>query len=386
MPETIQVAVNGRVYTGWRRVRVNRSLDAASGSFALMTKPHEVQASGGDLPWEIKPGDRIEISLANPKALLLTGYVDQLEARLDAGTRALAVAGRDLTADLVDCAAPWEPGEHRNISLEGLARLVCKPFGIVPIVDLHEKPGIAVALSAVAGGSGGAAGDFVSKKFPVFRIDPGETSWSVIERACRLRGALAFADPTGTIRIEPPSDKVQSDPLREGQNLLAAFSRYRHESRFSSYTVLGQAAGDDETWGESAAHIKGYAEDPEILRHRPHVSLSHDPVTPDSANRLAEWDGAIRAARSSRVNVKVPGFRAFGSPDVWRVNRLVRAVIESVGVRGTLRVASVSLQLDENGAETTELGLARPDAYQPEPVLDVSAEPFSGVKGKGWSE
>lgn len=361
MTEQLRCIVNGQIYSAWKKIRITRRLDSASGSFTLETEPQEVQATGGDLPWKIKPGDRITLDLGPVGSNLLVGYVDASEARLENGKRSLSIVGRDLTADLIDSSAPYAGGELRNHDLFDLAGYVCEPLGIIPFVEAS------------------------SRAFPIFRINPGETGWQVLDRACRQRAALAFGDRNGQLRITRfESEERAPVNIIEGQNVLKAAARYRHDERFSEYLILGQANGSDESWGRETAEISGKAEDPEVLRPRRLVQVAYDPVTPESASQLAEWNAAIRAARSSRVAVTVPGWRMTPDSGPWDVGLLTRGVIPSIGVRSELRVAMVSFVMDELSRQRVDLELVRPDAYIPEPVLSFTAEPFTEQKGQGW--
>ena len=106
-PDELTVEANGRAVAGWKSIEIQRRLDAASGSFRLEIQHVE--------PWPITAGGEVRIFIGGD--LVVTGYVDTVEASISRDSTSLVVSGRDRTEDLVDCAVPESPTELARVTL-----------------------------------------------------------------------------------------------------------------------------------------------------------------------------------------------------------------------------------------------------------------------------
>lgn len=338
----ISLRVGGKRYAGWKSVRVMRGIECVSGSFDLSVSDRWQADSA---PWPIRKGDECELFIG--AETLITGYVDAREPAYGPEEHSLSVAGRDRTGDLVDCSALLKTWEFLNVPVLTLAKRVAEPFGI----SVTLSPGLQVPP-------------------PLAKVtaDPGDTAFEVIERACRMAGLLAVADGRGGLLLTRPGRGRAATELVEGQNILAASSREDASGRYARYVVMGQHAGADETFGESAARVQATARDAgERRTARVLVIRPEGNVTPAHAKRRAEWEATVRAARGDTVTVTVQGWtQADGS--VWPVNALVRVRSPRIDVDGDLLICQAVYGADEGGT-TTQLTLRRPDAFQPEPVV-----------------
>ena len=96
--------INDKIYTGWKRVRVQRSLDQIAGTFTVgfQTKKNWRQPWKATYP-DIQRGDAVEVHLYMNKVLV--GWVDNVDSKYDPNQIAFSCSGRDVTGDLVDCSA-----------------------------------------------------------------------------------------------------------------------------------------------------------------------------------------------------------------------------------------------------------------------------------------
>lgn len=342
---TVKLRVNGREFAGWKSARVTRSIEAVSGSFDLEVSD---RWSAGVDPWPIEKEDVCSLLIGDDT--LITGFVDKRSASYDANEHSISVSGKDKTAALVECSAYLSQWEFKNIHLQSFASKVCEPFGIT--VVLHAALGQA-AIPRVA----------------KLSVDPGDTAFEAIEKACRISGVLAISDGAGRLMLARPGTARASTELVEGQNILAASSTSDASQVYSQYIALGQRKGTDEDNGASVARAKGRAEDPGVLRTDRILLLRPEgSVTTEQANKRAQWEATVRAAQAETVSVTVQGWtQANGA--LWPINARVNVRSPFLGVEGEMLITQATYSLDDRTGTTTHLELKRPDAFTPEPVI-----------------
>jgi prophage tail gpP-like protein len=142
--------------------------------------------------------------------------------------------------------------------------------------------------------------------------------------------------------------------------------------RFSTYRVLAQQAGTDDTYGTAAAHITATAEDSGVKRRRALVVVDEDQVDIAGCQRRGQWERNIRAARALTVNVRVQGWTHAGG--LWQPNLLVQLTTPTAHLDRQLLVRDVDLVVDERGTYT-ELVLTPPEAYTLQPPPPAKESP-----------
>ena len=318
----VGVLVDGMRYSGWSRVRVERSIERISAAFEVVSSDRWAQDKSAP---RVRPGDRCVVMLGDEP--LMDGHVDEVSIGYDATRHEVALQGRDATGDLVDCAA--ETKQWSGLTLGRLAEEICAPFG-VRVTD--------------------EVGD--TAPFRRLKTEPGETAFELLERAARLRGALLVSDARGGLVITRAGARRAPTALVLGKNVLEASARFSHAGRFSTYTVLGQQPGDDFVSAESAAHVSATAADERITRHRPTVLIAEDPVDAAAARARAEWHRNIAFGRSLALRITVAGWQH--ADGIWQTNELVRVDDDFLGVRNAwwLIVATAFVR-DEQGTRCT---------------------------------
>lgn len=341
MPEVV-LKTRGQAFGGWEEIRVSRSMEAVAGSFDLAVSSRRA--------WPVRPGDSCELWLAGEQ--VLSGWVDRAEAQIDSAQHRVSVTGRDATADLVDCAPLDSPGEWIGTGLVRIATDIAAAFGV------------SVASNVDAG-----------EPFPIFGLQPGETAWEAIERACRLRQVLALTDGQGRLVLTGPSTERTAYDLELGQNVLSARATLDLSERFHRYRVRGQhpaLAGFDEL---AIAEPEGEARDFGVRSSRGLEVIAEGALTAEIAAERAAWEATWRAARSASFTVRTAGWQQGGDHGpLWPLNRLVRLRAPQLGVDGTLLIAGVTYTLSEATGSETELQLARRDAWVPRRELEEDGD------------
>lgn len=340
----VVLRVNGREYAGWKSARVMRGIESAAGSFELTV------SEKGAAAWPIADGDECSVLVAGE--VVLTGYVDAREAALSAGEHSVSVSGRDRAGDLVDSSAVLTTWEFSRTPVLEVARKVAAPHN--------------VTITLGAGTAVPPVPDKVS-------VDPGDTAFEVIERACRTANLLAVSDGRGGLTLMRPGSVRAGTAIIEGQNMLSIRASRDSSGRYRKVVVRGQSSGTDLLSGKQAAAVQASAEDANVTRAgRVLLVRPEGAVTTGAAKRRAQWETAVRAARALSLTVSVQGWTQ-GDGKLWPVNALVRVVSPTLDVDGEFLVGQATYTLDSSGTRT-EFQLREPGAYTPEPVIPKKAK------------
>ncbi|MFN3883276.1 MAG: phage baseplate assembly protein [Rhodocyclaceae bacterium] len=345
-----QLLVGGTLYTGWKQMAAVRQIDAIAGGFELeLTERWDGQA----VRWPIYSGDTCELRLGGDT--VVSGYVDNRPRSITKDSHRVTVRGRDRTGDLVDCSAVHEPDEWTGLDLLGLARILAKPFGVTVSADVD-----------------------VGARFDPFKLQPGESAFEAIERACRMRAVLPMSDGKGGLLLTRAGSGRSASAIVQGENLLSAEADDDWTQRFNHYTVKAQSTSllADDAYG--ASRIRGEATDRGVNRHRPYLVIAEGVADTTAARERAMWEAAVRAGRAVTVTAVVQGWRQADGA-LWPLNGLCPVKIPSLDIDDTLLITALRFTYGAQGS-TTEISMTRPDAFRLIPEIP------KGKKGTGMPE
>lgn len=350
MPDELVLELGGLSFSGWERAQVKRSIETACGAFALDVS--DENASGAPF-WPVRPGTACNLRVGED--LVLVGYVDSARRELGPETHRLSAEGRDKAADLVDCTAMNEPGEWWGLTALELVSELAAPFDVPVDAQVAD----------------------VGEPFVRFALQPGESAWEAIERACRSRGFLVSGNGQGGITLtQPGALGVAGVVLAEGENVRGAVLEYNASGRFRTYLVRGQQGATLDLAPEECAAVEGRAEDLGARPGRTLVIQADGPFDLAIAQQRAAWEATVRYARSARVTVRLAGWRERPDGALWSPNRLVDVRMPKLGITGRMLVTAVALSKGGEGEGTqAELELAWPDAFLPEVELNPEKDP-----------
>ena len=331
------LSIGGIRYGEWTELEIQRSVEALAPSFSFTL-------SGGR-PGRLQPGQRCKVDVDG--RLLITGYIDDVEPSYDATAHTVTIRGRGKTGDLVDCSA--KAGKIRRSTLAQIAADLCLPFGIL-VSDLAQA----------------------SKRFSEFTVDKGETVFDALHRAARMRGVLLASNEEGDLVITRTGTERAPGSMERGKNILKARGAFSWRDRFSEYTVIGQAASNDNTWGPAAGGQKGVVRDAGVDRHRPLTILAEEGEGAKAFHDRAHYERNVRFGRSARITYTVAGWGAGGT--LWKPNTLVAVRDDYTGLDGEMLIAKVTFRKGAGGT-LAELELTWPEA------LDVLEIPEKKLKG-----
>lgn len=341
MNDNVTLRVNGREWNGWTSVRIGAGIERLARDFSVeITRQWPGDEGITTLQPRIKNGSKVEVLIGDER--VITGWVEATPVRYDARSVSTGIAGRSLTADLIDCAA--EPTQFNGRSLVQIAQALAAPFGI-EVVNSGAPSGV----------------------IPDVQPDHGETVIEVINKILGQQQALAYDDPHGRLVIGGIGSTRAHTALVLGENILSCDTEKSIRERFSVYQVAGQRAGNDDDFGEATTTaLRARTEDAFIARYRPMYIRQTGQATGAGCIARADFEARQRAARTDETTYVVQGWRQ-GNGTLWQPNQRVIVFDPVCGFDNTeLLVSEVTFTQDQNGT-LTEIRVGPPDAYLPEP-------------------
>lgn len=351
MAEEVELEVDDVAYGGWLRGEVRLGIEELAHSFSL----EYVTEMRGGVQRPIHGQDVCRVLIDGQG--VMEGYVFQPREYEDDTSYQLSVAGRSVTADLVDCnttAGPW-----RNAKLETIAQAICEPFDIR--VDMRATTEVA------------------NRRFDSFAVQRGEKAFEALARAARRRGLLMTTE-NGILVFNQAGAYSTRTQLERGVNILSREFLEDWSQRFSPISFRGQTRATRDTYGDASAIIRNQVEDPGVIRYRPQVIQQGDIEGTSDLGVAAIHQRNRQGALSERLVLRVPGWLTDEGKH-WRPNTLVR-VRDRAGERDfkTLLVAEViySFDAEDRKGRMVHLVFTRPEAFD---MVDYPARRV----GDGWT-
>ncbi|EJX5188320.1 baseplate protein, partial [Salmonella enterica] len=317
MMNNVELKVDGKIFSGWTSVTVNRSIETMAGYFDLGVN---VQTST-DLS-SLAPGKPFTLSIDGQT--VITGYTDGRRRQMGADSMKITIAGRDKTADLIDCAAIYKGGQWKKRTLEQIARDLCQPYDVAVRWELTDAESAA--------------------PFTSFTLDHSETVYEALGRAARARGVLITSNAAGDL-VFTRADESHSDRLVLGENLLSVDFDEDYRDRFSEYTVKGHGRSNgkvgDTVDARTIASQKGTATDSSITRYRPMIILADSKIDAQNATARALREQRRRLAKSVTFEAQLDGWTR-SNGQIWMPNILAEIDASKFAIQtGPLLVSKV---------------------------------------------
>ena len=353
----IKIKTNGREFTSWTNVVINRSLDSVCGTYEVSV------IDTGELSLKrlnIKMGDVVEVLIDDN--VIITGYIEDINPSYTKTEHKITIGGRAKTGDLVDCSFPSKLRDWKQQTILAIITSICNEFNIDVVVD--------VALQSA-----------VAKKID-FTANEGETAFEAIRRLS-INGAFRMVTSTkGELALVQSGNRKATTKLQKGINILEGNLIQSNKERYSDYKVKG--AGSSGIFSSLVKTTTPSAEavDSGITRSRPLTILTEINTEIGSAIDRANWERALRAGNSRLLNYMVQGWvQKDGTP--WDINTLVDVEDDILSVNGRFLIQGVSFILDPRSGTTSNLTLCSPEKYKLE--ADIKAiETASDGSGSGF--
>jgi prophage tail gpP-like protein len=254
----------------------------------------------------------------------------------------LRVVGRDLSGDLIRCAALHQAGQGRKVKIDRIIADVLKPFGI----------GLDVAAD-------------VGPAITDFKVGQGETCLEVIARAARLQGLLAIRSESGGVQLTKAGTNRFDGVIRRGWNVVSMEGIGSDEQRFSEYRVYGQSNPTADF--DQARALKAVAKDAGITRYLPTIIGGDGNVTQAELQRLVDHTMRVRRGHAMGFRYVVEGWTFKGKP--WPINQRVLIEDPVAGLNGVeWLIASAKATVDVEAGDVTELIVRPIEAYDSVPL------------------
>lgn len=326
---SIQVAGGGR-WTAFEEIAVKAAYDEAARSFTFLVAA-ELGASATNAIFHV--GARVSI-FANSD-LLLKGFVDRKQPRIDAKSAIISVSGRSSSGDLVDGAAEHKTGSFKNKDPKEIADEISSEY---------SETGFETDQSLL--------------KVDQYQLTPGESVFRCVEKLCRQQGMTLYGTPEGKIKITKAGSERHAGGLIEGQNLLTGTADHNGSNRHSKYTVRGQRPFDH---GIENLEIESVIKDSGVDRHRPVIIVQDEDTTKKRAKDRAKNRRDRAAGDALKATIDTQGFRDEGGV-LWTPGKLVWTESPFLDIAQDMLIESVTYRQDSKGSIAT-LQLTDPRSY-----------------------
>ncbi|WP_028294292.1 phage baseplate assembly protein [Oceanobacter kriegii] len=340
--------IDGKLYTGWKRVAVSRGLEMGPHQFEVEAAP-DLDAAAGI--FAIEDGMAVEVFVDDD--LVTTGYVDDVDVAYDHRSSSVTVRGRSKLGDLADCSTTGQQVKQGQ-TLLSVAQKVCQPFDISVSVDSSASSAANQAFKATD-----------------LALDAGQPVWEFLEELARVRGVMLVSTAAGGLLITRAGTGKAAVALELGSNILAAKGSRSHRSLFSEISVTGQQpAFLSSDTGATSQPLASEAGD--ATRYRPSVLFSDSPSDAANCQAQAKHRRRIGYGRSRQVIYTVQGWRQTDGGNIWQPNQLVQINDSRNHMSNATRlITEARLLMDSRSGRTTEL------TVMPSEAFDLLAQPES---------
>ncbi|WP_336488820.1 hypothetical protein [Methylobacterium nigriterrae] len=320
--------------------------------------------------FRLKPGDRVDITLAGEEALI-GGYIIARQTAYDGSRHAVEVSGYG-KAELITRASidtktqNGQPGgQYRGYTLSAIANAVLKPYSMK--FQLQDPP------------------EGADEPFPNVVVRTGESPFELIARLANQRAVRLSAGKDGTIIGTGASKSGSLIRFVEGQNILAARCSMS-DPGVSEVIANAQRPGSDQEFGRKAAEVKakGSADGGPSTSTR--IIMAEMPLSPKEAALRADMEVQQIAATQLRVSVTYAGWLRPGIGGLWDLQKdwvIVRSpmLFPNKGGELELKLWGYSYQQDAQGGSQTTVDLVNEMAFSARyrSANDTSQLPNMGI-------
>jgi prophage tail gpP-like protein len=340
----VAIKIGGQSFTGWDEVTIEMAIDNCADGFSLSAA---YDPDRRDLAAAFRNGIFNTCTITIDGEAVLTGRVMKLDAESGPDDRTIKVEGMSSTGPLVDCSIDGEL-EFSGLTLAGICRKVCAPFGIAIRADSDTE-----IIDFAKAEYGQGAFDFLNSLASPrnFFLNSSYTGQLIISSAAKLLSLPVAAS------------------LIEGQKpILSVSTSNNGQLRFSSYKVASQFAGLEDVVDE--------ATDPSVPLYRPHLIVEDEAaIAPDvmTAAQAKAFAKKTRTAARTRTMAFASSFQARATVIGWKapnglrwherqiVTLLAPGAMLSTETRYV--IAGITFKLHPDSGETVDMRLVLPELY-----------------------
>ena len=315
---------------------------------------------------------------------VLTGFIEKITSKSDAGKHLINYKVIGKTADFVD--SKLESREFNPpITFKKLIEKVLERCGykIIPALPQSLMNNFDLNISeneiAVIDNGGALSAKPFSDKI-VAR--DSETAANIIRRYAEKLQLVVSTDGNGNIVISKIGDEKANTIIRNvtpgsvidltdknQNNVEDASFDLDLSHRYYEYTIKAQKKNKD---GNITLH-SGSAFDEQIRKSRKLVILGNVGMSDSECRKRAEWEVNVRKMKSFKYQVKLAGFRHradkimdnnFNKNPLWKPNQIVYVIDESHEIDQEMLITNVTYHQNLNDGSCSYLELIDSKAYQ----------------------
>ncbi|VFU07941.1 phage baseplate assembly protein [Methylocella tundrae] len=332
MPQTelVTVAAGGALYSSWQNVKVRGSIKEACRDFFLLAAA-KLGADATAARFQLFTPLKIYAT----GELVFNGFIDRRRPHLDPRQGYISIEGRAKGQDAVDCSCIHPTGHFENMT----------PLDIAKTLDQFNI---------------GFSSDAQFDKIPEFQLQPGETLFRAIERACRDQGVTLAGQADGSIKLTKAGQTAQrqSGALIEGVNIEVIDGDFNATNRHSKIYARGQSYDGH---GKDALQMEAIALDSTIPRLRPLVHVQDANTDKTRLQKRAENRRDKAAGDGVRATVQTAGWRD-ETGTLWAPGNKVWTESPFAGLAQDMLIENVSYQQAESRTWSL-LSLVDPQAH-----------------------
>jgi prophage tail gpP-like protein len=304
--DKVELLIAGKTHGDWSSYEIDSDLLTPADAWHVA-----LGMSGGKMPPDVVTGAPVEVKVGGET--VLTGSVDEVSHLVSKGNHTFTMSGRDLAADLLDCACPVFT--KQQASLSEIVAAIVREFNITRHRIDADK----------------------TRTRKKVAVDPGETAWNTLVHAAEANGLWPWFEPDGTLVVGGPdytTPVVAHLVLRydgKGNNVLSLDKTESMAERYSKVTVYGQSHGTDLDAGKNDLHAS--AQDEDVPRYRPRIVIDHEAdsiaVCRDRARKLladSRLQGLTLSATVKGHHIVAPGLESDG--ELWKPGQRVHVYSE----------------------------------------------------------
>lgn len=358
--DTISLFIAGKEFNkDWSQIRVTRSLDTLCGSFefnATQRSPFNMSE------WPIKMGAACSVKVAGK--LVITGYIEDININYDKDSHSVQIAGRDKTADLVDCTRAkkeWSFGEGQRVS--NIIKKLIEPHGIELVIDTPAENG-------------------ASKIFQYsVKFDTGAPLIDYILSIVKKFGLFPIATPEGKLLLTTGDATKQAGTMLErGVNILSGGLKQSNKEVYSVYLSVGQLGGKDNISPKNFTYKSIFDGDFGLVtRYRPLANIPDVGGDTKRARDQAYWEAKYRAANARLLGYSVQGWTQ-SNGDLWEPHSLVFVTDELFNDATRQFLINACEYLQTEKGTITSMQLCSPEKYKSQANLDKFKMDMEGLK------
>jgi len=335
--EPVSLLIGNQDHSAWSRYQVASDLLTPASSWQV-----SLGLPDGELPPIVHAGAQVVVRVGADA--VMSGFIDEVDHAITERSHTLTIAGRDAASLLVDCSAPVFVA--REMTLAEIVKTVVQPLGISRVrvaanTTVHEK----------------------------IAIEPGDTAWDALVKACEANGVWPYCAPDGTLIVGGPdydAAPVASLILRrdgKGNNVKQLRRRFSIARRYSDICVLGQSHGSLAMPGQN--NLRSQFVDPDVPIYRPKILIAGDAPDAASVSRQAKKCLADGRLDGLTITAQVRGHRTSDGV-LWTPGQRIHVLSEPHGINGVYFLMARTFTGGRETPSTTDLTLREDGVWLPD--------------------